>query len=64
VRIANFEHYSQFRNFVIADNMKNKRRKKILENLLEKYSFYLKTHNQFTAVLIQFLTVENIISDC
>jgi hypothetical protein len=31
--------------------------------MLEKYSFYLKTQNQFTTVLIQFLTVENTVSD-
>jgi len=37
-------------------------------NLLEKFGFffffYLKTQNQFTAVLIQFLTDENTVSDC
>jgi hypothetical protein len=58
VQIANSEHYFEFRNSVTAEKIEKKRRKIKFQNLLEKYSFYLKTQNQFTAVLIQFLTVE------
>jgi len=64
VQIANSEHYSEYRNSVTAEKMKKKIKKKEVRNLLEQYIFYLKKHNQFIAVLIQFLTAENTVSDC
>jgi hypothetical protein len=65
VQITNSKYYSEFRNSVTAEKMKKKEKKKKKddENMLEKYSFYLKTQNKFTTVLIQFLTVENTVSD-
>jgi hypothetical protein len=64
VQIANSEHYSEYRNSETAEKIKKEDKEKEVRNLLEQYSFYLKTHNQFISVLIQFLTVENTVYDC
>jgi hypothetical protein len=63
VHIANSEHYYEFRNYVIVEKMKKKRRRKI-SKICWKNIILSKFQKQFIAVLIQFLTVENTVSDC
>jgi hypothetical protein len=63
MQIVNFKHYSEFRNYVTAEKMKKKRRKKILK-ICWKNIVLSKFQKQFIAVLIQFQTVENTVFDC
>jgi hypothetical protein len=57
VQIANSENYIEFRNSV-TENMKKKRRKK-MSKICWKNIVLSKFKKQFTAVLTQFITIEN-----